>query len=255
MKKALKQILNRFRYPYIHTHSGLVNGKSVRFHINNPVERFRLQTFGGEKDQLEALLNLLQPDDVLYDIGASVGAWSTPAAMKLSKGKVISFEPDPENRDRLAKNFALNEVKNFQIMPIAVGDKPGELELFTAGAYAASPSLRPVNNISSSIKVKIETIDDLVARKEIPSPTVVKIDIEGAEMMALKGMSALLSGPQKPRALVLELHPLYLPSFETNLTEIFGFLIGKGYQIGELASREDQVICNWYAGKLLTKLP
>jgi FkbM family methyltransferase len=247
MNKTAKKILNKFRYPYTCSHPGLVDGKTVRFHVNNPVEKFRLQKLGGEKDQLEGLLNLLKTDDVLYDIGSSVGAWSIPAAMKANKGKVISFEPDPENLDRLKKNYELNGISNFQIMPIALGDEAGELELFTAGAYAASPSLRPVNKISTSIKVKIEVVDHLLEQKAIPLPTVVKIDIEGAEMMALKGMGKLLASRQKPRALVLELHPLYLPSFNTSLTEIFKFLIDNGYQIGELASREDQVICNWYA--------
>ena len=191
------------------------------------------------------MLSLLKTDDVLYDIGSSVGAWSIPAAAKASSGKVISFEPDPENRQRLQANYELNSLTNFQIMPIALGDKPGELALFTAGVQAASPSLRPVNKISTSIKVKIETVDDLIARKEIPLPTIVKIDIEGAEMMALKGMSSLLRSDKKPRALVLELHPLYLPAFDTNLTAIFKLLIENGYQINELASREDQVICTW----------
>ncbi len=248
MKKTLKKILNKYRYPYTCSHEGLVSGKTIRFRVNNPVEMFRLQKFGGEKDQLEALLALLRKDDVLYDIGSSVGAWSIPAAAKASGGKVLSFEPDPENRQRLLANYELNALSNYQIMPVALGDKPGELELFTAGAYAASPSLRPVNKISTSIKVKIETVDDLIARKEIPLPTVVKIDIEGAEMMALQGMSGLLRSDKKPRALVLELHPLFLPAFGTDLTAIFKFLIENGYKIAELASREDQVICTWVNG-------
>lgn len=248
MKKAIKKALDSVRFPYICKHEALVNGKTVRFHVNNHVEKFRLQKFGGEKDQLEGLLRLLRADDVLYDIGSSVGAWSIPSALKAHKGRVISFEPDPENQDRLKKNYELNSITNFQVMPIAVGDEPGEMELFTAGAYAASPSLRPVNKISTSIKVRIETIDDLIAQNKIPLPTVVKIDIEGAEMMALKGMSNLLGSEQKPRALVLELHPLFLPSFQTDLTAIFKFLIEKGYKIGELASREEQVICTWLNG-------
>ncbi len=100
---------------------------------------------------------------------------------------------------------------------------------------------------SNDESVDHESVDDLIARKEIPKPTVVKIDIEGAEMMALQGMSDLLRSDKKPRALVLELHPLYLPAFDTNLTAIFKFLIESNYQIAELASREDQVICTWTA--------
>ena len=246
MKKIAKKIYHKIRYPYICSHAGLVNGKTIRFHINNPVEKFRLQKLGGEKDQLEGLLGLLREDDVFYDIGASVGAWSIPAALRAGKGTVVSFEPDPENMDRLKHNYELNGIANYQLLPVAVGDKAGELELFTAGAYAASPSLRPVNNISTSRKVKIETIDGLISEKKIPLPSVIKIDIEGAEMMALKGMSNLLASAQKPRVIWLELHPLFLPSFDTNLTEIFGFLIGKGYQINQFIPREDQVICDWY---------
>lgn len=247
MKKTLKKILNKIRYPYICTHAGMVNGTTVKFHINNPVEKFRLQKFGGEKDQLEELLSLLRADDILYDIGASVGAWSIPAAIKAAKGQVVSFEPDPENLDRLRKNYALNGVTNFKVLPVAVGSEEGEMELFTAGAYAASPSLKPVNKISTSIQVKIETVDGLIARQEIPEPSVVKIDIEGAEMMALRGMTNLLGSAGRPRALVLELHPLFLPSFDTTLTEIFKFLIEKKYELGELASREDQVLCTWFS--------
>jgi len=247
MKKILKKTINRFRYPYICTHQNLTVGRNIRFHINNPVEKFRLENFGDEKDQLLALLSILKEGDIFYDIGASVGAWSIPAAIKVGTSQVISFEPDPENQERLVRNFELNGISNFQIMPIAVGDKTGEMELFTAGAYAASPSLRPVNNISSSIVVKIKTIDSLISQNEIPVPTVVKIDIEGAEMMALKGMSMLLSHDNRPNTLVLELHPVFLPSFNTDLTEIFEFLISKGYKIGELFSREKQIICHWYA--------
>lgn len=239
----IKKVLDRLRFPYICTHEGLVEGKTVRFHVNNHVEKFRLQKLGGEKKQLLSLLDMLREGDVFYDIGSSVGAWSIPAALKDSKGKVISFEPDPENLDRLRKNYELNSITNFEIMPIAVGDEPGEMELFTAGAYAASPSLRPVNKISSSIQVRIEVIDNLLHRREIPAPDVVKIDIEGAEMMALRGMSQLLSSHQKPRILELELHPLFLPAFGTNVTEIFKFLIEKGYRIDGLVSREDQLIC------------
>lgn len=248
MKKLIKNALNRLRYPYICTHENLVSGRSVRFHVTNPVEGFRLQKFGGEKDQLLALLDLLRPYDVLYDIGASVGAWSIPAALKATHGAVVSFEPDPENRERLAANYALNGISNFHIMPVAVGEQTGELELFSAGANAASPSLRPVNGIARSIKVPIITVDSLHDSEHIPYPTVIKIDIEGAEMMALRGMRNLLSGNQSPRALVLELHPKFLPAFGTDLTAIFQLLIECGYRVGDLASRDEQVICTWFKG-------
>ncbi len=246
MKRQLKQLYLRLCFPYVIVHKRLVDGHDVKFYINNPVERFRLQDFGGEKKQMLQLLELLRPNDVLYDIGASVGAWSIPAAMKLSKGTVVSFEPDPENLQRLKKNFELNGLRNYQLMEVAIGDRETELELFTSGAYGASPSLKPVNKISTAIKVPVKTIDDLLQEDAIPKPTVVKIDIEGAEMMALRGMQKLLLSEHRPRSIVLEVHPLFLPSFDTDMTEVFALLINAGYRIGELIGREDQVICTWH---------
>ncbi len=254
MKKLIKKTLDRFRFPYICSHEGLIKGKTLRFHVNNHVEKFRLKNFGGERDQIAELLSLLRSEDVFYDIGSSVGAWSIPAALKLTKGWVVSFEPDPENQDRLLKNYELNGLSNYEIQPVALGDRQGCMELFTAGSNAASPSLRPVNKISNSIQVRIEVIDDLIQRRLIPPPNVVKIDVEGAEMMVLKGMTRLLSGERKPRRIKLELHPLFLPSFQSNVTEVFKFLLNKGYAIEELISREDQIICTFeYGGSSLNK--
>ncbi|MFQ5447047.1 MAG: FkbM family methyltransferase, partial [Saprospiraceae bacterium] len=97
--------------------------------------------------------------------------------------------------------------------------------------------------IQSSIKAKIITIDGLLETQEIPLPDVMKIDIEGAEMLALKGMSHLLSSPDRPRLIVLEIHPKFLPAFDTNVTEIFRFVLDKNYQIDWMESRSDQILC------------
>ncbi|MBK8567759.1 MAG: FkbM family methyltransferase [Saprospiraceae bacterium] len=245
MLKKLDSIFSKIRpYPYIHVHSNFVIDKTpVKFHIKNPVERFRLQKWGWEKDLIVDLIAALRPDDVLYDIGASVGAVSVTAAQKAKIGKVISFEPDPENAASLRANFELNGISNFQIMQCAVGEEEGEMELFTEGSNGFSPSLRKVNGISSSVKVPINTIDSLVAKGIIPSATVIKMDIEGAEMMGFKGMDKLLSGSPKPRLIVFEIHPEFLPAFNTNVTEILKFLIDRGYKFDSLETRSHQILC------------
>ncbi|MCU0349066.1 MAG: FkbM family methyltransferase [Saprospiraceae bacterium] len=245
MLKKLDSIFSKYRsYPFIHTHKDfVVDQNPVRFHIKNPVERFRLQKWGWEKELIVDLLAALKPNDVLYDIGASVGALSIPSAQKANLGKVISFEPDPENVASLRGNFELNGITNYQIMECAVGDEEGELELFTAGSGGFSPSLRKVNGISTTVKVPIKTIDGLLAAKAIPPPTVVKIDIEGAEMICLKGMDKLLSSNDKPRLIIFEVHPDFLPAFNTNVTEVLRFVIEKGYQFQSLETRAGQILC------------
>lgn len=245
MLKKLDSIFSKYRsYPFIHTHRDFVVDKNpVRFHIKNPVERFRLQKWGWEKELIVDLIGVLNPNDVLYDIGASVGAVSIPAAQKVKHGQVISFEPDPENVESLRGNFQLNNIENYQIMNCAVGEEEGEMELFTEGSNGFSPSLRKVNGIASSLKVPIKTIDDLIDKGTIPPPTVIKMDIEGAEMMGFKGMSRLLDSPNKPRLIIFEIHPDFLPSFNTSVTEILRFVLDKNYKIESLETRSHQILC------------
>ncbi|TAK34973.1 MAG: FkbM family methyltransferase [Saprospiraceae bacterium] len=245
MRKRLEKIFGKFHsYPYIHTHHNFkVGGQKVQFHINNPVERFRLQNWGWEKALILDALTLSKEGDIFYDIGASVGAISIPVGMKIKPGRVISFEPDPENAASLRGNFLLNKVEGFKIIPCAVADSAGEMQLFTQGSNGWSPSLRQVNGIQSSIPVKIVTVDGLLQTGEIPPPNVMKIDIEGAEMLALKGMSNLLSGADKPRLIILEIHPKFLPAFDTNVTEIFRFVLDRNFKIDWMESRSDQILC------------
>lgn len=226
-------------YPYLF----FEESNNIKFNINNPIEEFRLKHWGGEKEYVQKMLNDLTEDDILYDIGSSVGLISILAAKKLAKGKVISFEPDPENASKLEANYNINNLTNFSVQSLAVGEDTGMMELYTAGSNAFSPSLKKVNGIDTSIKVKIESVDNLIERKEIPYPTVVKIDIEGAEMMALKGMEKLLNAKEKPRLLFIELHPDFLPSFRTSTEEIFSFLANLNYTIVENIVREKQILC------------
>ena len=230
-------------YPYIHLEKG-----NIQFHINNSIEEFRLKRWGGEKEYVQQMLSDLRPDDTFYDIGSSVGLISIFAAQRLTKGKVISFEPDPENARKLEANYQINNLKNFDIQALAVGEDTGRMDLYTSGSNGFSPSLQKVNGIDHTIKVDIESIDNLIKNKIIPYPTVVKIDIEGAEMMALKGMKNLLNSDHKPRLLFIELHPDFLPSFGTSTDEIFAFLADLDYTMVENIVRDKQVLC-----KLISK--
>lgn len=226
-------------YPYLF----LEKKEGVEFNINNSIEEFRLRNWGGERDYVENMLKELAEDDILFDIGSSVGLISVLAAKKLTKGKVISFEPDPENAQKLKKNYQVNKLNNFSIQQLAVGENAGSMELYTAGSNAFSPSLKKVNGIDNSIIVKIDSIDNLIKKNEIPYPTVVKIDIEGAEMMALKGMKKLLESDKSPRLLFIELHPDFLTSFGTSTEEIYNFLSQLNYTIVEDIVREKQILC------------
>ncbi|MDE3184139.1 MAG: FkbM family methyltransferase [Bacteroidota bacterium] len=227
------------KYPFVYVE----NENQLKFCINNSTEEFRLVRWGGEEAYVKQMIGELKTGDIFFDIGSSVGLVSVMAAQKLTNGTVVSFEPDPENLMRLKENFALNTMENFMIRPIAIGDRKTVMHLYTGGSNNYSPSLESVNGIKTSMEVEVDSIDNLLERKAIPLPTVIKIDIEGAELMALKGMKKLLSSVDRPRVLFIELHPEFLPSFNATVEEIFDFLSELKYDLIENTKRDQQILC------------
>jgi len=201
--------------------------EGCRFEITIPVEAFRVEQYGNEEEFTRLILEELREKDVLYDIGACVGLVTVHAAKKCVH--VVAFEPDPGYRSRLETNVRLNSLDNVQIIGWAVSDVQGMVTLFTDGVEGLSPSLREVGK-RGSVRVRSDTIDNALGRGEIPVPDVLKMDIEGAEILALRGMRNLLASERAPRAFFLELHPDYLPAFDSCPAEVLSFLESFGYR-------------------------
>lgn len=241
MKKIKKYIIRYLskiiqidkKYPYVFKNKLY----KVDFFICNPVEEFRIKNWGGEKEYVISLAETLAPEDIFYDIGSSIGLNSIIAAKKINKGKVISFEPDPENLDKLEKNYKLNKLTNYQIVNFAVGDAKNKLKLYTAGSNGFSPSLQKVNGIDSFIEVNVDSIDNLIKKGIIPLPDIVKVDVEGAELMVLRGMKNLLMGPVAPRKIFLELHSDFITAFGGSVSDVYSFFENIPYSYKNLYYR------------------
>jgi len=220
---------------------------SLMFEAFSPVEYFRIAQYGGENEFLEKFSKALLVDDVVFDIGASVGLMTVYAATYAAKGRVVAFEPDPETTKRLRWNVDLNSLSNVDYITWAVSDSIGEAELFTDGACGFAPSLRRQNNRAGApqtgIKVPTGTIDAAIIRGDLPLPTVIKIDIEGAEFLCLKGATKLLKGgfAKSPRLIFLELHPEFLRYFNSSVDDVHNLLSTCGYNVLWVQTRDDQI--------------
>jgi FkbM family methyltransferase len=160
---------------------------------------------GGWKGQIvKTIVDLLPESGVFIDVGANVGIMSFNAARKVGpSGKVISFEPNPLNVANFRRGMLANSLDNVLLYPLALSDRQ---QILTTSA-------------TSNAKVRVNTdpmsLDDVV--QAVPADTLlaqegrvdlVKIDIEGYELFALKGMDKTL---QRLRPLVLcEFNPLCL---------------------------------------------
>lgn len=212
------------RLPRVFTLTGL-DPTGVKFEATNLGERQRIMTYGGELQYLRAMLATLRPDDILYDIGANIGLLALHAAREC---QTVAFEPDPAFFARLQRNLQLNPSIYVDLLPVAISDTDGTATLFTDGVEGNSPSLVHQRGEEDAVEVRVETLDAL-ARGALPTPTVLKLDTEGAEVLALRGAKRLLRGPTAPRALFLEVHDSFLPAFGSSSEEVLALARGAGY--------------------------
>jgi FkbM family methyltransferase len=227
-------------FPHRITLTSLVSG-GCKFEATTRVEEGRVVGLGDEEDFIRLLLAEIQPGDVFFDVGSCVGIYALHAA--ILGVRVVAFEPDPSYRRRLLKNIRLNKLQGrIQVVEWAVSDRTGTATLYTNGVEGRSPSLSQVGE-RSAVCVDTDSIDNAIADGRLPYPTMVKIDIEGAEVLALRGMSQLLSSQDSPRCLFIELHPGFLPGFGSSADECMGIIESFGYVREYFHSRAEQLHC------------
>jgi FkbM family methyltransferase len=198
----------------------------VRFDVSNLVEHHRVVDHGGESEYTAAMLGELRADDVLYDIGANLGLVALHAA---SICRVVAFEPDPEIAARLRLNLTLNPTRHVEVVEIAVSDDDSTATLYSDGPGGMSPSLAHQRGEKGAVPVATRSLDSLRRSGELPPPTVLKLDIEGAEVLALRGAAELLTSEGRPRSLFIEVHDSFLPGFGSSGDEVRAMLADYGY--------------------------
>lgn len=134
------------------------------------------------------IAHMLRVGDVVFDVGANVGFYTLLAAAKVGHaGRVIAFEPLPENVRRIHQHLRLNHIENVRVMEGAVGAGNGTARF----EPHASNAMGKVAT-HGSVEVALFSLDALADAKTIPDPALMKIDVEGAELDVLRGASRML---------------------------------------------------------------
>lgn len=200
--------------------------EGIRFEAGVRAELYSLVYLGWEPEFIRAMLEQLEPDDVFFDVGANLGLVALHAARHC---RVLAFEPDPYFRSRLERNIELNPELSVEVHQVAVGDADGRVTLFRDHEGATSASLVRQREEPEAVEVPSRKLSSMVADGSAPAPTVVKLDIEGAEILALRGARDLLHGAAAPRALFLEIHSSFLRGFDSSAEEVAELLGEAGY--------------------------
>jgi len=181
-------------------------GQGLRFNVAGSHSAFILGNH--EPEVQELLTKVLRPGMVYYDAGANVGFFAVIAARLVGpSGRVVCFEPLPQNARQIEYNAGLNGFTNITARGEALGGS-NRTEVFHTSAEPTWGSLSTVGKApeqaSGQINVEVRTLDSLCGPGGLPRPDVMQIDIEGAEAEALEGAWATLSASRP--ILVIELH-------------------------------------------------
>ena len=154
-------------------------------------------SYVGEPDMVEWLKTTLKPGDVLWDIGANVGAYSILAAKLCPGASIISFEPFIPNFAHLWENIVLNEV-TAQVFPVCAGltDRTAPTALAVVDPRAGSAG-HQVGEVGGKLQQRVIAArgDDLRAQFALAAPTLLKLDIDGIEIAAVEGLRETLLIP------------------------------------------------------------
>jgi FkbM family methyltransferase len=173
---------------------------------------------------------ILKQGEHFLDIGANIGIVSLIASRSVGDlGKVYAVEALPTTRKLLEENIALNDARNIKVIPFALLDKTGEVKFYgsTDGNIGGS-SLSAQGQKGKPVIVEGKTLDSLLTDGTIEKCDVMKMDIEGAEILALRGMKNLFAN-HKPRAVMIEVADEHLAQFSANPADIIEFFSNHGY--------------------------
>lgn len=156
-----------------------------------------------DADEIAYLKKIIQPGDTILDIGANIGFYSKIlSACTGAKGSVHAFEPDVTNFNHLKKNTA--GLANVVLNNKAVSEETETLKIYKSKDLNVDHRTYPVGEYESIETIDAVSIDDYVAGKF--QVQVVKMDIQGFEVSALKGMKKTIENNPDIK-LLLELWP------------------------------------------------
>ncbi len=191
------------------------------------VERSIYDTGTYEKGTLRVLERMLPLGGVFVDIGANIGLMTVLAARLVgAQGRVIAFEPNPVARAILQRNLKLNEATQVEVSPLAIGSVPSRSTLYEGvGSNRGRATLIQPSGAGAGAEVEVVRLSDVIdARDRVD---LVKMDIEGFELEALKGMAEICARSEPPM-LIVECSGGRQNSFGRGSDPIFDHLIGLG---------------------------
>jgi len=216
-------------------------GESLRFHEIGSAPHdwwaWKMHDNIWESSVIAFFAQATRPGDVVFDIGAHTGPYSLLAARLVGpNGWVHAFEPDPVARSLLERNIATNQVANITVVPLAIGAEDGWASL-EAGR---SGELGDSGTIARPIAAEAEDVTQVVSlqtycREHGVQPSVIKIDVEGAEADVLADSATAIL--KRTRVVLVEIHDAALRERGSGPDELVNRLSSLGGDLRKIDER------------------
>ncbi|GAB7105281.1 FkbM family methyltransferase [Streptomyces phaeofaciens JCM 4814] len=211
------QLVDRFLDDHLRTHPvhttvRLLSGDTVPVTTSDVIQRFQY-LFGEWEPNLSAFLrDRLRPGDTFIDVGAHRGAFSLLASHAVGPhGRVVAIEPHLQFHDDLAAAATANRRTNIRTVRSAASDTTGTLVLYLEDPsnLGHTTAVRP-RHVHATVEVPTAPLADLISRADLATTRVIKIDVEGAEAAAIRGLLPALPYLRDDAELVVEITPRLL---------------------------------------------
>lgn len=177
---------------------------------------------------------LINENDIIFDIGGNIGLYSLVGCSEVGKnGHIYTFEPAPFHCESIKNNAAINGIENITINQMALSDKVGNSKLSlpknsNSGGYTIA-NLDSDEGKNIATEVFMTTLDQYVYENSINlnKLSLIKMDIEGAEMLALKGMTETL---KILPSILIEINNTALNRFNFSSEDLCNFFRSLGYK-------------------------
>ena len=249
-----KRIFFELRYLLLNPKAPIINKKvnGVSFEFDFTLSPQVKKMYAGSYQPIitETLERYLKRGDTFIDVGANIGFFSAIAAGLVgSQGQVHSFEPVPEYFRRLEQLAARNPAYRIHANQCAAGQEEKVAEMYVGnlpdiGNNTLVKSYLPQAGGGKVVEVPIRRLDKYIEEKKLDAITLVKIDVEGFEFSALKGMGGYLrdclergAGP----VIICEVFPALYPGLGYGVEDIFTYMETFSYFPFEILNPEKKI--------------
>src|SRR5437870_3784269 len=182
---------------------GRIRGDRFFIQLNDPCQ-YDLLLGIHEAEVEQWITSELKDGMIFFDIGANIGYYTLLGSRCVgSSGRVVALEPNPIVAAILRRNTHINSMKNVEIIQGAASRACGNVKLGRVGFSSYASGLYCENPVDW-IEVRGYSLDALASELQIPAVDLVKLDVEGAEVETIEGMTKILD-VDRPKVL-MELH-------------------------------------------------